>query len=392
MTHAPIRLGVVGLGAVAQSVHLPLVRRRSDLFTIAAVTDIVPGLVKCVGDAFGVSESRRFSSLQELLDGAKLDALLICTGGSHREAVVAGLGRGLAILCEKPLAFTMEEIGAIRLAIPHGPPRLMVGYMKQYDPAVSRVVELLEEIDDVRTIDISVLHPTGYSQLEFAHVLDGGPPDAVVLDRILRENAEVRRTAMGDVTDNCWKLYSGSLMSSLTHEMSILRLISSPPTSIDYVDVWRRRSAHQRHETGRDEAALGSEPPSIRVAGLLDDEARFVMDWHYLNDFPAYRETVRIIHGAGSLELAFPSPYLLHAPTVLTVRTECQGGESRTEFRSTAEAFEIELEAFAAMVIDGVPPQTGLAGAEADVRTSQAIMAAYAQRAGFDVGGEIGAL
>ncbi|MGT2462651.1 hypothetical protein [Sinomonas atrocyanea] len=36
------RIGVVGLGAIAQSVHLPLLSRRWDLFEIAAVADASP--------------------------------------------------------------------------------------------------------------------------------------------------------------------------------------------------------------------------------------------------------------------------------------------------------------------------------------------------------------
>ena len=36
----PLRLGIHGLGAVAQSVHLPLVSRLPDRFHIAAVCDI----------------------------------------------------------------------------------------------------------------------------------------------------------------------------------------------------------------------------------------------------------------------------------------------------------------------------------------------------------------
>ena len=37
-----IKLAVAGLGAVAQSVHLPLIARRWDLFELAAVCDLSP--------------------------------------------------------------------------------------------------------------------------------------------------------------------------------------------------------------------------------------------------------------------------------------------------------------------------------------------------------------
>lgn len=52
-----IRVGVVGLGAVAQSVHLPLIARRWDLFELTAVADLSPSLVAEIGAQYGVPES-----------------------------------------------------------------------------------------------------------------------------------------------------------------------------------------------------------------------------------------------------------------------------------------------------------------------------------------------
>ena len=119
---------------------------------------------------------------------------------------------------------------------------------------------------------------------------------------------------------------------------------------------------------------------------------RFRLAWHYLPDFPAYRETVRVIHGAGTIELVFPSPYLMHAPTELTVTSMDGDAERRVVRRSVSEAFERQLVAFAAMVHDGVPPHSGLAGGRADILDCQAIVASYARSQGIAVGGEVGAL
>ena len=389
---SPIKIAVVGLGAVAQTVHLPLIRRRPDLFDLVAVTDLSRSLTTRVGDAFGVAQDGRFATFDELLESTTIDAVLVCSGGSHEGIVVAALNRGLAVLCEKPLAFTLSEIEAIRAALPSsGPPRLMVGYMKQYDPAVARAAELISTIDDVRTIDITVLHPTGRSQLEFAHVLAGtGDIDASTLSDMHSNDDRLRKIAIGDATDDLWRVYAGCLMSSLSHDMSVIRRLAGSVGSIDFVDIWRQRSATQVREAGRDTAALGEWPPSIRVAGRLGTNSRFVMDWHYLPDYPSYRETVRIIHGAGSLELEFPSPYLLNAATALTTYSLAGGAEARTEFHSINEAFELELEDFAKMVNLGTEPLTGIEGAEHDIVTSQAVIAKFVASQGGKIGGEAG--
>jgi predicted dehydrogenase len=101
---------------------------------------------------------------------------------------------------------------------------------------------------------------------------------------------------------------------------------------------------------------------------------------------------VRVVHGRGSVELVFPSPYLLHAPTELRVTT-LDGAAERTDLiRSTEEAFESQLEAFARLVRDGAEPKSGLAEGREDIGLCQAIVAAFAERTGVPVGGEIGSL
>lgn len=390
MVDLPIRLAVLGLGAVAQSVHLPLIRRRSDLFTLVGVADVSEALTAKVGELFGVPAHRQATSLDDLLGQVEVDAVLICSGGSHRDAVVSALGKGVAVLCEKPLAFSRAEIDEIRVALSgEERRRLMVGYMKQYDPAVKHARELLASIDDVRTVDVSVLHPTGAAQLEFARVLAGANVPPEVLDATAASEAHLRTAIIGSMDSQIWPLYSGVLLSSLSHDMSILRLLFGAPAVIDFVDVWRRRSVNQVHPTGRDARALGEHPPSVRVIGQLPRAERFVMDWHYLHDYPAYRETVRIIHGSGSIELAFPSPYLLNAPTVLTVTSSTGEAEARTEYRDTSEAFERQLEAFASMVINGDSPHTTIDGAASDIETSQAVIASWAHRMGIRLDGEL---
>jgi len=58
-----VRLGVVGLGAVAQAVHLPLVTRRRDLFEVTAVCDLSAALAERVTDRFGLVHASRHRSI-----------------------------------------------------------------------------------------------------------------------------------------------------------------------------------------------------------------------------------------------------------------------------------------------------------------------------------------
>ena len=115
------------------------------------------------------------------------------------------------------------------------------------------------------------------------------------------------------------------------------------------------------------------------------------LHWHYLENYPRYRETVTVHHTTGSLELEFTVPYLLNAPTELRIVSRDGDGESVEVIRDVAEAFERELVAFHAMVTDGIRPPTGSQEGRLDVLTGQAITAALACSEGVTVSGEVAA-
>ena len=105
-----IRIAVAGLGVIARTVHLPLLRRRADLFDIVALSDLSPiaagrtrrPVRRRAGPA--VHRTRR-----PCWPTGGCDAVLLATSGSHGDLAAAALRRGLPVLCEKPLAYTLAE-------------------------------------------------------------------------------------------------------------------------------------------------------------------------------------------------------------------------------------------------------------------------------------------
>ena len=56
----PLRVGVAGLGAVAQAVHLPLLARLPGTFEIAAICDLSSALTRSVGERYRVPAQHRY--------------------------------------------------------------------------------------------------------------------------------------------------------------------------------------------------------------------------------------------------------------------------------------------------------------------------------------------
>ncbi|MFI7697460.1 Gfo/Idh/MocA family protein [Nonomuraea sp. NPDC049480] len=359
-----MRIALIGCGAVTQAVYVPLLSRRRDLFEVTAVCDLSRTLADAVGDRLGVA--RRYTAQEELIDAGGFDAVLVLASGSHGETVRRALAAGYAVLCEKPLAVTRAEVAAL----PAG--RLMVGYMKQYDPAVRRAEELLAELGGpgvIRSVEVTVLHPSAGSQLAFANLAQARDVDAGLLASLRAAESALVSGALGDAAPEAVRNVYGVALGSICHDLSLLRRFTGSPVEISYVEAWGPATA----------------PGSIEISGRLPAQGRFAIRWHYLEDYPAYRETVAIHHDQGTLELAFPAPYLMNAPTTLTV---VSGAESRNEYRDVTEAFEVQLAAFHAFVNDGKPPLTDVRGALEDIVTAQRIAARYAVQHDLPIGGE----
>ncbi|HET7043865.1 MAG TPA: Gfo/Idh/MocA family oxidoreductase [Gaiellaceae bacterium] len=364
----PLRLGVVGLGAVAQAVHLPLLARHPDLFRTVALCDLSRSTCDTVGGRLGVPAERRFGSAEELLAAGGLDAIAILTSGSHAELAAAAARAGLAIFCEKPLAYTLADADALAAA----DPRLLLGYMKLYDPAVERARTLLEGRPPARSVEVTVLHPPSPAQLLHAGLL---PPatdvDAATLELLRGAERAAAERALGPVPAELADLYTDVLLGSIVHDLAVIRHLLGGPLAFDHADAWPE-----------------AVPSSVALEGQLSGETRVSVRWHYLESYPGYREEVRVHDERGTVELAFPSPYLLNAPTVLTVLDGDDGAERAAAFRSTAEAFERQWLSFASLALEGRPPRAGIAEGREDIVACQGAAAALAERRGLELAGE----
>jgi myo-inositol 2-dehydrogenase / D-chiro-inositol 1-dehydrogenase len=365
-------VGVVGLGAVAQAVHLPLLAKHPDRFRIDALCDLSAGTRDALGARYGVSAERRFERAEDLLQAEGLDAVAILTSGSHGSLAADAARAGLAVFCEKPLAYTLAEIDELAAC----DPRLLLGYMKLYDPAVERAMEVLAGRPEPRSVDVTVLHPPSAPQLAHAGLLPA-PADIAqgAIDRVLGDEAAVTEQALGAVPSWVAHVYSEVLLGSIVHDLAVVRALVGGPLQVDDADVWPSEDAEG----------------SVSLLGRLSSGARVSIRWHYLEGYPAYREEVRVHDEQGSVELVFPAPYLLHAPTVLTVVDADSGAERSTQTRSTAEAFERQWLAFEALVREGAQPRAAIDEGREDLIVCQAAARVLAARHDTEIGGEAAA-
>src|SRR5438093_10189911 len=161
---ARLRVGVIGCGTVAQIMWLPNLRELDDHFELKAICDVSPGLIESLGRYYNVS--RCFLDYRDLI-AEKLDAVIILTPGSHAATAMAAMEAGNHVIVEKPMCFTLREADAMIAASRRCGKRLMVAYMKRYDPGYRHGCQLVRAMNQLRYVQINVLHPS--EPLYFAH-------------------------------------------------------------------------------------------------------------------------------------------------------------------------------------------------------------------------------
>lgn len=107
-------IAIVGTGGIA-AIHGDAVNRLGGRARIVAAVDPEPDRLASFGERFAVS--RLYRDLEAMLDDERPDLVHLCTPpGLHAEQAVACLGRGLAVLGEKPPALSLAEIDEIAAA------------------------------------------------------------------------------------------------------------------------------------------------------------------------------------------------------------------------------------------------------------------------------------
>ena len=148
-----LRIGVVGAGVIAQVMHLHYLRELSDRYDVVALCDISSDSADKNAAVYGIPQT--YTSWQDMISNAGLDAILILTNGSHAPIAIAAANAGIHVLTltATPIPRTLEMslVGIRDLSVLHTPPadrQPILTYVGEYDErAVAEAIrrELLRE-------------------------------------------------------------------------------------------------------------------------------------------------------------------------------------------------------------------------------------------------------
>mgnify|MGYP003342656520 FL=1 len=140
----PLRLGIIGLGQAASQIIYEIKAAGAKCpWVLAAAADPRPHSLAAFKAEFG---GEVFTDAAELCRKAKVDAVYIATPPwMHLEHATAAAENGKNIICEKPLALSLEDCDAMVAVAKKHNVKLLAGHTHSFDAPIRTIRKLIAD-------------------------------------------------------------------------------------------------------------------------------------------------------------------------------------------------------------------------------------------------------
>lgn len=146
MAPAPVRFAVVGLGDIAQRAVLSAFSHARSRATLAALVSGQPRKRRVLGARFKGVIACGYDEYDDLMASGSVDAVYIALPNEmHADFAHRAMRAGIHVLCEKPMATTVADARAMRVAAQRTGVQFMVAYRLHFDPATLTAIDLARD-------------------------------------------------------------------------------------------------------------------------------------------------------------------------------------------------------------------------------------------------------
>jgi myo-inositol 2-dehydrogenase/D-chiro-inositol 1-dehydrogenase len=318
-------IGVVGTGMMGQD-HVQRLATSVPHARVVAVSDVNLEQAKRVGESVA---ARVYSDGHDLITDDQVQAVLIASPGfTHEEFTLACIAAGKPVLCEKPLAPTIDACLRVLEAEAALPRRLVqVGFMRRYDTGFRA---MKERLDDGQVGPALLLH----CQHRNASAPPGFTSDMMITDSMVHD-IDVTRWLLGQeiVAASVFKARRSSLAPAGLQDPQLVLLETAEGVLVDVESFVNCQYGYDIRyelvgETGT--ISLGEEPgPQIRQQGR--HHGPIPADWRERFGAAYQRELQEWVTGARQGQITGPSAWDGYATTAVAEAAV----ESLTEGRRT---------------------------------------------------------
>jgi predicted dehydrogenase len=341
-----LKLGVVGVGPIAQIAHLPAISKAENV-TLAAACDVSTEMLDHARRL--VDFDHAYTDYSRMLEEADIEAVLIPVANEfHAELALMALERGKHVLVEKPLAVTLEECDALLEAVERTGLKLQMACMKRHDPGLQFAQRFTAEEMGPR---IS-LHGWYCDSAHHGTYVRS-------LRRLVFVSAERKRPETPAQPQESALLYGHGV-----HLVDTIRFFGG-----DIVAVSATHGAVGKHHTWH--ASLEFADGAV---GSLELTCIVKMDWF---------EGLHLHGENGSVVARIPFPYV-NRPSEVQVY-DARTGEYRAPAAADADPYERQVEAFARAILEDGPLSPDIYEAYQDQQVLAAIEQSAAARRRIEI-------
>lgn len=152
-----MKVGIIGCGKISQVRHIPEYAQNANSEIVGYYDFNIDRAEKLAAEYGG----KAYSSLEELLEDETIEAVSVCAANNaHAKISIEALNKGKHVLCEKPMAISLEECIQMVNAAEKNGKKLMIGQNQRFAKAHRKAKKLLKEgiIGDVITFKTTFGH------------------------------------------------------------------------------------------------------------------------------------------------------------------------------------------------------------------------------------------
>lgn len=187
------RIGVIGAGGIANSVHLPSLTEL-ETAELAAICDLRPEKAQAAVRKFGTGNTHAYWDMYEMLDKEALDGVLVLVEPDRLfRAARDVMMKGLPVLMEKPAGISAHQAHSLARISREQGVMCAVAMNRRHVPLVQAVLARIRKVTAITQVDGMF-----YKNSDIQHSWDYAP--AFATDGIHALDL-VRYLAQGEVTD-----------------------------------------------------------------------------------------------------------------------------------------------------------------------------------------------
>jgi len=134
------RVALVGCGGMGRQ-HLKVLKELTD-FEVVGLCDVSAEMLE---QAQAISGGRNYADCEAMYEAGKPDIIIVATQTrGHCAPSVAALQRGIAVLCEKPIAIDLAEADAMVVAAEKSGAKLAINQQNHVNAGIRRAQEMVQ--------------------------------------------------------------------------------------------------------------------------------------------------------------------------------------------------------------------------------------------------------